>query len=512
MSNMIDNRKIAKNTFFLYIRMFLTMAISLYTSRVIINTLGVDDFGIYNLIAGIIVLFGFVSTALRIGTQRFLSFELGKVSNKDVGMVFNASLCCHYIIIIFFFVLAETLGLWLFDTQLNIPADRLDAAKWVFHFSVLTFGTCILQVPFHAAIISYEKMSFYAEISIIDVVLKLAVVFMLALTTVDKLIMYAIMMFCVGFISVILPAFYCYKHLNLPAPRLVKDGELLANIFKFSGWSMLNSLTNVGAQQGGNILINIFYGVAANGAFGIANQVSTAVNSFVSNFQSAFNPQIVKSYSANQFNDMLLLVNRSALFSFYLLLLITMPILTETNYILEKWLGSVPSYSEGFCQLMLLYFLVDAIQAPLWMLIGATGRQKVYTIWAGGLTILNIPISWLLLKIGLSVYMVFVIRLVINIIIGFIRPIYVKKLIPEFSILYFFKHVLSRGGAVLACSTGCISIIKYYVGFMPLINLTITIFVVVVAIVCIGISKAEREFLKNLVITKYRKYKHGSIK
>ena len=400
MNSVSDNRRIAKNTLYLYIRMLVTLVVTLYTSRVILKTLGIDDFGIYNVVGGVVILFSFISTSLRSATQRFISYELGLGEKGDVNKVYSVSMICHFIMALVILVLAETVGLWFVENKLIIPVDRMVAARWVYQFTILTFLANVFQAPFHATIIAYETMSFYAYVSIFDVALKLGVAFLITVSPFDKLIAYAALLSVASIVSLVIPLIYCKAKLKIGKLRLIKEKELFGHIMGYSGWTMFNGCAVVSAQQGGNILLNIFNGVAANGAFGIANQVSTAIYGFVANFQSAFQPQIVKQYAAQENESLYKLIDRASIFSYYLLLLIAVPFCVSTDYVLSLWLGSNPEYASGFCQLLIIYFLMDAFQAPLWMLIGAKGNIKEYTIWSTSLIFLNIPLSWLLLHLG----------------------------------------------------------------------------------------------------------------
>jgi O-antigen/teichoic acid export membrane protein len=501
-----NNKRIAKNTLYLYIRMLVSMAITLYTSRVILQTLGIDDFGIYNIVGGIIVLFGFVSHSLRTATQRFVSFHLGQENQIEVNRSMNMSLQCHFLIAVGLAILAETVGLWFVMNKLNIPDARLSAALWVYQFSILTFIVNMFQAPYQAVIISYEKMSFYAGISIVDVFLKLAIVYLLLLSNMDNLILYAFLMLFVSVISLVLPMIYCYKKIGLGQPSIVKDRKLFKDIFGFAGWSMITGCAFIGTQQGGNILLNVYNGVAANGAFGIANQVTNAVYGFVSNFQSAFNPQIVKYYSAGQFKEMYTLLNRSASFSYYLYLLLAVPFLSQTDYILTLWLGESPQFAAGFCQLLLVYFIVDAIQAPLWMLIGATGKIKVYSIYSGTISLLSIPLAWLMLSLDYSIYWVFIMRVIMNVILGIIRPFYLHSLVPSFSVKEYLNHALKRASFVTFIIAILLFITSTYGSeFNRIVIIGLTFLFTVFIIWTVGLSNGDRKALKAIIINKIKR-------
>lgn len=482
------------------------MGVSLYTSRVVIQVLGIDDFGIYNIVGGVIVLFSFVSTSLKNSTQRFLSYQLGRHDDVELNRVMNVSLMCHILFIIFFLILALTIGYWFVISKLKIPESREDAAIIVYLISIVTFIFHILQTPYQAAIISHERISFYAMISILDVVLKLTILFVLKVSGGDKLIVYSILLLCVSIISTFVSAFYCYKELHYQKPKIVRDKALFKQFFWYSGWSMYGGCAYVGAQQGGNILVNLFNGVAANGAFGIANQVTNALYGFVSNFQVAFNPQIVKSYSAGQTKEMLSLIDRASYFSYYIFLIIAFPILSQIEYVLSVWLGAVPDYSPLFCRLLLVYFLVDSIEAPLWMLIGATGKMKIYMLWTGTLTLLNIPISWMLLSFGWSIYWVFIIRVLLNVIMAIIRPIHLGILVPSFSIIGYFKKAIVRPAVITFLLLAFLIIsAKLFSNIHPLLVIMMIFIITILTIWVIGMRKEDRTVIMNMIKNKLNK-------
>ena len=497
-----NNKRIAKNTVYLYIRMFVTLIVSLYTSRIVLKYLGVEDFGIYNVIGGVIVLFSFLSNALQSSSQRFLSYEIGLGEKGNSSRVFNMSLQCLFLISIIVFVLAETVGLWFINTQLIIPGERVTASHWVYQITILTFIVSLFQVPYRANIIAHERMSFYAYLGIIDVLLKLAIAFALSVSPIDKLILYAFLLLLVNILNIVLTAVYCKRYLKIGRYNRVKDKQLFKQIMGFSGWSMISGGAVITAQQGGNFLLNIFSGVVANGAYGIANQVSSAIYSFVSNFQYAFQPQIVKQFAAKEFGALYLLMNRAAVFSYYLLLIIAVPFCVSADYVLFLWLGQVPEYASGFIILMLVYFLIDALEAPLWMLIGATGKMKVYTIWSASITVLNIPLAWLLLRLGYSVYWVFVVRAALNLLCGIIRPLYVHSLVNNFSL----KNYLSALMRPFLVTAFLLLSIAFYgllsVNFTPFIRIIVAFLFTLLLIWFIGTKKEERLWLLSIVTKK----------
>ena len=482
-----DTKRIAKNTIFLYVRMIITMLITLYTSRVILNVLGVEDYGVYNIIAGIVVLLAFLQTAMTNASQRYITYELGKGELESVKKVFSMSMTTHITISLLIFFLAETIGLWFINTQLNIPANRMLAANWVYQFSILTFIVNLIRIPYNASIIAYENMSFYAYISIIESILKLLIVYVLCISPSDKLILYAILLCGVAIICTFIYKIYCCKKFLTCNYTYFWDKKLYWQLMRFSGWTMLGGISNVSAQQGGNILLNMYNGVVSNAAFGIANQVSYAVYAFSSNFQIAFNPQITKLHAS--------------LFSYYLMLLFAVPFMINTEIILKLWLKNVPEYTVGFCQLMVVYQLIDAFQAPLNTLIFSTGKIKNYNIWLSALIFCNIPLSLYLLSIGKSPYYVLGIRAGINLLTAIIRVVYVRYFM-NFPSLYYFLHVVLKILAVTVLAFSGSIWVKMNLnsdtgGFI--LSSLIAIIITGIVVYWIGIGKTERSFFHSIL-------------
>ncbi len=498
----INNKRIAVNTLYMYLRMFVILGVTLYTARVIINTLGIEDYGIYNIVGGIVVLFSFINISIKNSFQRFISYELGRNDIMGMHRIVGASIRIVAIISIIFVLLSETVGLWFVMHKLQIPENRHFAALMVYHISVLTFVINLFQMPFQAIVISHEKLSFFAVYSIIDVVLKLIVVWCIFFSTADKLIFYAFLVLIVAFVNLVVISIYSKKVLTIPFFFNAKK-EQYRSIFSYSAWSMINSSTVIVAQQGGNILLNIFNGVFANGAFAIANQVTAAINGFVANFQSAFNPQIVKLYAAKEYDEMYKLINRTSLFSFYLLLIISVPFLLECKYILELWLGACPKYASGFCGLMIIYFLIDAVQAPLWMLIFATGNIKGYQIWSGIINIFNIPLSATLLFMGLSVYWVFIVRVTLNLLCAIIRPIYLNHLVPTFNVQNYVSNCIVPIIKVSVIISIIVFCLYKYSTMSEIMNILVSLTTTISIVWLYGISKEEKYTITKLIKNKF---------
>lgn len=502
MSNQLSNNntRIAKNTIFLYLRMFITMFVGLYTSRVVLQTLGVDDYGIYNIVGGIVVLFSFISNALKNATQRFLSFEMGKKEQGNIQKVFNVSILCHIIICLFLILLAETIGLWFCKTQLNVPANRENVIVYVYQFSVITFLVQVMQVPFYSAIISFERMSFYAYLSILEAFLKLGIVYLLVISPVDKLILYSALITIVSIVILFANILFCYLSLGLRLFRFENDKQSFKSLMSFSGWSMVNGCASMFSQQGANYLMNIFSGVTANAAFGIANQVSAVIYNFVANFQSAFQPQIVKQYSAKDFSSLQQLIFRASLLSFYLLFLISLPFAIEADYILEMWLGIVPENTSIFCILLLCYFLIDAVQAPIWMLIYGTGMIKEYTIVTALLTIMNLPVCWMLFNFNYPLYSFFVLRIILNFCCCIYRMIYVSKKI-NFPSLQYLKKVCGRILFVTSI-TFVMVVVCLDAQLHPLVRIFFSFFIAGLVIMFFGFDPYDRSIIFKIIKSK----------
>ena len=376
MPNTSNNKRIAKNTIFLFVRMFLTMGVTLYTSRVVLNTLGVEDYGVYNIVGGIVTLFGFFNGAMTSATQRFLAFDIGKNDLQQLKKTFNATLNIHICISILVLILAETIGLWFINNKLNLPLDRMVSVNWVYQFSVFTFLLGIIQVPYDALIVAREKMDIYAYMSIIEVFLKLGIVYVLIVFAFDKLILYAGLLFLASFIVRMGHQQYCRWRYKESEYQFYFDKAFYKVLLAYSGWNLFGNIAGVARGQGTNILLNLFFGTVLNAAYGISMQVQGTVQTFVTNFQMAVNPQIIKSYAAGNNEQCLKLIFQSAKFSYFLMFLITFPIICNVDYILELWLKNPPKYTAVFVSLCLINLLIECISGPLMIGAQATGSIK----------------------------------------------------------------------------------------------------------------------------------------
>ena len=374
----LNSKRMAKNTIILYVRTIVLMCITLYTSRVVLKTLGETDFGVYNVVGGVVVLFAFINNAMSTATQRFLNFELGKGNKRGLSEVFCLSLFVHFFIAILIFILGETFGLWLINQKINIPVDRMYAANIVYQFSLVSCIINVLRIPYNASIIAYEKMSFYGIISILEGIFKLLIVVALLNYDGDKLILYACLILCVTVIIFLIYKFYCNSHFDCTHFHLVWDKKRVKQLISFSSWSLLGSASVVAINQGIGIIFNTFIGVIVNAAIGIANQINAAIYSFVSNFQTAFVPQIIKVYASGLMNEFHLLLRNTARYSFLLLYIISYPVYMECDFILNVWLTDVPDMTLSFTRLIICANLFDAMSGPLWSAVQAIGKIKLY--------------------------------------------------------------------------------------------------------------------------------------
>lgn len=390
-----NNKRIAKNTLFLYFRMLLLMAVTLYTSRVVLDKLGITDYGIYNVVGGIVTMLGFLNTAMSVATQRFLSYEIGRDDFEQLKKVFSSSILIHSIIAFIILIISETVGLWFLNSQLSISEERMNAANWVYQFSILSFIINVLSVPYNALIISHERMGVYAYISIIEVVLKLLIVFLLSCFDVDRLILYAFLVFAVSLFIRILYQCYCSRKYPESKFKFVWQRDLLQRMISFSGWSLFGGIAYMAKSQGINVVLNIFFGATVNAAWGIAQQVNSAVLMFVQNFVTAINPPIIKAYAKGERDRLFSLLFNGMKYTFFLASCLIVPLLVETDFVLSFWLKEVPDYTVLIVQYVLVVILIELFSHAIGTTIQATGEIKWYQIVVGSILFLNLPLSYI---------------------------------------------------------------------------------------------------------------------
>ncbi|MDD3040480.1 lipopolysaccharide biosynthesis protein [Bacteroides sp.] len=492
-----DNKRLAKNTLILYIRMFFTMGVSLYTSRVVLAILGVTDYGIYNVVGGVVAMFNIINNAMASSTQRFMTFELGTGDYERLQKVFSTSINIHALICVIMVLLAETIGLWFLNTQLIIPAERIVAANWVYQMSVLAACIGVMSVPYNAAIIAHEKMSAFAYFSVMDVTLKLLVVYLLMISPIDKLILYSILIFCVGLISRIVYGIYCSKNFVETKYTKVKYTPLFKEMLSFAGWGLFGNCSAFASTHGVNLLLNTFFSPAINAARGIAVQVQMAVQNFCSSFQIALNPQITKTYASNECDRMRSLICTSSRLSFFLVYLMVLPIVLEANEILSVWLKEVPEHTVNFLRIILCVSLIDTLANPIITAAGATGKIKKYQTVVGSINIMIIPISYIILRICPVPELVFVIHVLMALIAQGARIYLVRPMIELPLRMYIKKVVIRIVGTMIISSVlpvalymtlPSMSIMSFLcIGFVSVFSALLSVFY-------IGLEQTERDF------------------
>lgn len=420
-----SNKRIVKNTAILYIRMLVLLLISLYTVRVIFKALGVEDYGIYNIVGGIVVFFSFLNSGLSSATKRYITSEITKNDEDKVTHVFNICIKAHVIVAFLVLILSETIGVWVVNYILEIHESRLFAANCVFQFSVFSVLASILQSPFGALIVAYEKMGIYAYTTIFEALSKFLVALSLYYVLTDKLILYAFLLFIISLLNLLIFYIVCRRNFSACKIKKVKDRNLLKEIFNFMSWSLLGQSAVVGTNQGVGVLINVYSGVVVNAAMGISNSVIGVVNNFVTNFQVAFNPQIIKLYTTQEFDKLKHLTYRSAKMSSFLVLIFLTPLIFEIHNVLSLWIGEYPQYAPEFVVLTLFCVYFEAISAPLWMVAYSNNDIKKYQLAISVVYSLNFVLSWIFLYWGAIPYVVLIIRLIVFIVLLIIRLYYV---------------------------------------------------------------------------------------
>ena len=421
-----STRRIAKNAVMLYLRMFLTMIVGLYTSRVVLDTLGVEDYGIYSVVGSVVAMLGFLNASMSGATSRFMAFEIGRGDKNRLADTFSSALIVHIGIAVIVFVLAETVGLWFLTHKLVIPEGRMTAAHWVYQMSILSAMLGITQVPYNATIIAHEKMSVYAYFEILSVTLKLLIVYLLVIGNFDKLKLYAILGFAVGLIMITLYRIYCIRHFKETRFRFLWKPQLLKPLISFSVWNLYGNFGSVFQQQGTNFVINVFYGVVMNAAASVGLTVANVVNLFASNVMTAFRPQIIKFYSQGKKEEMRSLTIMALKIIMLIFSLVGVAVFVEADKLLDLWLVEVPECSATICRLFLVSIFFETIRYIMIIDIHATGNVKLVSFASGTLFVLVPFITFFFFKLGFSVYIAFVVIIVANVILSFVNVILVR--------------------------------------------------------------------------------------
>lgn len=439
--NKIKSKRVAKNTLYLFLRMIVVMAVGLFTSRVVLQTLGVDDYGTYNVVGSVVVFFSFLKQAMSNATYRYIAYALGEGNEEKLRHTFSMAVNVHFIIAGLLLVLCETVGLWFLNAKLVFPEGRLMAANMAYQFSLLSFCFSVIQTPYNSSIVAHEHMSFFAVTSIWEVILKLIVVYLLVVLPGDNLINYSWLLAAVTIFLYLWYRIYCRKHFSECKYKRYWDDTMFRDMLKYSGWSILVNGADVAVAQSTVFFFNIFFGVAANAALGIANNVNSHINQFLSNFTQAFNPQIIKSYAQGDMQYFYKLLYSTSKLSYFLLLSVAVPIVLNIDFILHIWLGVVPDGTGLFVLLIVLFSLLDAFNAPLWNAVHATGKLRTHQILMSSIKIMNIPLAYMLLRMGYDAWTVLALKAALNLVCSIVRPIYMKRLI-KLPLLTYCKNVV----------------------------------------------------------------------
>lgn len=508
MSKNDNYNRIAKNTIMLYLRMFFTVLVGLYTSRVVINVLGVSDYGLYNVVGGILSMVSFINTAMIVSSQRFITYELGKGEKARSNEVFCTSVNIHITIAIIIFVLAEFLGVWFLNNHINMEPNRIVAANWVFQCSLISFMMGIISVPFTSHIVAHEKMGVYAYGSIVSTTLKLIIVYLLLIINYDKLIVYAILTVIVSVTMSIFYVLYCYRKFKECRYRFYMDRQIFKAMFSFAGWSFFGNMGYSLNNQLSNIILNIFFGTTINAARGIAGTVNNIVTSFATNFTMAMNPQITKQYSAGNISESQRIVYEGARLSFYLMSIISIPLIINVDYVLKLWLGLVPTYSSVFLFIILMSSLLYTLSQPITVAIQATGKIACFQIGICIIMLSEIPIAYVILKCGGKPYDAMAVDVIISFVALVFRFIVLKKLVPSYSVRYYFLDVVLKCIVVfvLCLSVSYVIRMQFDNGFLVLIvSSLISLIISIPLIYLLGINKMERVFVKQKMVLVYKK-------
>lgn len=498
-----NNIRIAKNTLYMYLRMLVTLIVSLFTTRIVYKTLGVDNFGIYNIVASVIVFFTFLNNGLVNATRRYFTAELANGTKESQQKVFNLSLVSHFIVALIILIVGETIGLWAVNYLLNIPEDRMMAANVLFQASLICAMVQVMQAPYTAAITSHERMSVYAYFCIFDVVFKLLIVFLLLYIPGDSLIVYGFLLLLVSICNLLIYSVYCNKHFAECRFKKPHDLSLLKEMFKFMGWNLVGQGSVILTNQGVTVLVNLFFSVAANAAMGVSNQITHIVTNFVTNFQTAFNPQITKQYVKREFDEMQLLAVRCSRFSVYLVLVFTIPIICQIRNFLSIWLGDYPEYAIEFCIYTLIGICIDSVSAPLWMILGSDKDIKKYQITISIIYAFNFIGGYFLLLLGLPPYSVIFARIAVYIVSLFARLFLVREKVPSFPYKDWLAAITIGSLKVLLIPVVTLFLLQkleisnQYVELF--VKAGISLISVVISIYAFGLTRRERLFINSKV-------------
>jgi O-antigen/teichoic acid export membrane protein len=497
-----NNKKIAKNTIMLYLRMLLIMAVSLYTSRVLLNALGIDDYGVYNVVGGVITLFSFITVSMSSATSRFLTYSLGKDNLTQLKKVFKAACTVHLVMAILLLVVIETIGLWFLENKMIIPTERMNAARFVFHSAALSSIFNIIQIPYTASVFSHEKMDVYAYIEIFITLLKLIAVFILLKVSFDQLIAYSFFLVIISLISLLTYSLYTSKYFKECQYGITKEKKIIYPMLSFSSWDLYGNMSNIARSQGVNMLLNIFFGPALNAAYGIAIAIQGAVSSFAGNVLTAIRPQVVKSYAVGNNTYMIKLLNFSAKFTTLLLFIIIIPLIVEMPFVLKIWLKIVPEYTVIFAILTLCFILIANISSIIMSAIHATGKIQRSSLWNGTLYLSVIPLTYISFRTNLSPSIPFILNIFLVVIGSSLNIWYLKIYVPEFSIKQFVKDSILPAFLVGFITTVLVLIphLLLSIGWLRLISVALTSFTSIITITYfILLDNKQRNYINTKI-------------
>ena len=500
-NNLQNNKRIAINTILLYLRMFVTLSIGLYTSRVVLRVLGFEDYGLNNVVGGIIAMFAFINNAMINSTSRFLTYAIGEKNDQSVNDVFCTSLYIHFIIAILLIILGETIGLWFLNNKIVVPDGRIFAARWLYQLSILSAVIQVISVPYNAAIIAYEKMSAFAYLSILDAILKLVIVLLLQFAPYDRLITYATLLCAISILNRIIYGIYCKKNFTTCRFHLKWNHEVFKKMLAFAGWSTFGNFSFLFYTHGLNIILNLFGGTIVNASRGIAVQVEGVLRQFFINVQTAINPQIIKSYAQNDYDRTKMLMFASSKYCAFFFFFIALPIIVEAPYILMLWLEKYPEHTVNFIRLTLLISMFDILVNPLFMVNVASGKIRDYQLGFCLVTFLFMPLVYFTTKFTGIPEIVFVTTIIMNSVALIVRLIVTRRKL-NFSYREYLRNIVLRLTLIFLISSG----ITWYISS----NLTESILRLVITIVCssillsiliyaIGLNCSERFFVKNKI-------------
>lgn len=506
---MTDNtektKRIAKNTLLLYFRMFFLMLLGLFTSRIVLESLGESDFGIYSVVGGVVAMFTVISGALSAAVGRFINIELGLGNTGRIRDVYSTSVIVMAIIALIVAILAEPCGLWFIDNKMNIDPNKIPAARWVLQFSIASFVVNLISVPQMAAITAHEQMKAYAYIGIIDGLLRLATAYLISVSPGSRLVLYAAMMFMTVVVVRMCYVVFCRLYIPQCTFKFIYDKRLLKQMFSFAGWEFIGTSAGVLRDQGGTIIVNVFFGTVMNAAYGMAVQMYSVIQGFVTNFMTAVNPQITKSFSSGDHHYMFSLVRKSSRMSYYLIFLFALPLLFNTQFVLDVWLKDVPEHTVSFAQLLLVFALLESLARPMITALRAEGNIKDYQIIVGGLQLLNLPVSYLLLKLGCMAEIIVVVSIVISLVCVFVRLQMLNRKI-NFPVKDFVVKVLVNvlkvtAVAVILPLVVCRYIPDTLVG--GLASLALVFVSALLTIAFVGCTQVERKEIISMIRSKF---------